>query len=475
MATNRFTQLSRKGESVAEVVGVGEFYVTTTVIVGISRYNSLVFENGAEGYVWQVTGDSMKVLILQGELPPIGSLGADTATSLSTLVSSDLLGRVVDPLLRPLDGKPEVVSGKRRSIFASAPPFDQRELIDEQMTTGVTAVDTLLPIVKGQRIAVVGEAKSGKSSFLLQAAVNQAKLGSINVLVLIAKRWSDIRKQIEYLTRMGGLERSVVIVADISQPLPLSFVAPYIGAAIAESFWYAKHDTVLMLDDLSHHAKIYREMSLKLGLPAGREAYPGDMFYIHSSLLERAGKLTGSGATQTILATGTTPNADIATYLSTSLISMTDGQLVFDLQTMHKGRRPAINLDQSVSRVGGRIQSSRGQQLSNEVKLALSRARSAEEFGRFGGQSSEIVTNQLELAKRINEAFSQTLEQSFTTTEQQILLSAILSSNVPLSINVPWLRTVIADVAKQPVKDEDIESIASELTKNSTPEVNQNA
>jgi F-type H+-transporting ATPase subunit alpha len=475
MASNRFAQLSRKGESVVEVVGVGEFYVTTTVIVGISRYSSLVFENGAEGYVWQINGDSMKVLIFQGELPPIGSLGADTTTSLSTLVSSDLLGRVVDPLLRPLDGKPEVVSQKRRNVFAAAPSFGQRELIDEQMITGITVVDTLLPIVKGQRIAVVGEAKSGKSSFLLQTAVNQAKLGSINVLVLIAKRWSDIRKQIDYLSKMGGLERSVVIVADISQPLPLSFIAPYIGAAIAESFWYAKHDTILMLDDLSNHAKIYREMSLKMGLPAGREAYPGDMFYIHSSLLERAGKLTGSGATQTILAIGTTPNADIATYLSTSLISMTDGQLVFDLQTMHGGRRPAINLDQSVSRVGGRIQSYRGQQLSHEIKLVLSRARSAEEIGHFGGASSEIVANQLELAKRVNEAFSQTLEQSFTATEQQILLSAILRSNVPQSINVPWLRTVIADVVKQPVKDEDIEAIASELINNSALEVNQDA
>lgn len=475
MPAKQFVQLSRKGEAVAEVVGVGEFFVTTTIVVGISRYSSIVFDNDAEGFVWQVTGETMKVLILQGDMPPIGSLGADTGGSLSTIVSSELLGRVVDPLLRPLDGKPEVVSGKQRNIFASAPPFDRRELINEQMVTGITVVDTLLPIVKGQRIAVVGEAKSGKSSFLLQAAANQAKLGSINVLVLIAKRWSDIRKQIDYLSRTGGLERSVVIVADISQQLPLSFIAPYIGAAIAESFWYAKHDTVLIFDDLSHHAKIYREMSLKLGLPAGREAYPGDMFYIHSSLLERAGKLTGSDKTQTILATGTTPNADIANFLSTSLISMTDGQLVFDLQTMHKGRRPAINLDQSVSRVGGRIQSARGQQLGGEVRLALSRARSAEEFGRFGGQSSEIVTNQLELAKRINEAFSQTLEQSFSVTEQQILLSAILSSNLPLSINVPWLRTVIADVAKQPIKDEDIDSIASELIKNSTPEVNQNA
>lgn len=475
MPTKQFVELSREGEAVAEVIGVGEFFVTTTVVVGVGRFSSFEFDNGAEGFVWQITNDTMKVMMVQGDMPPVGSLGVDTGTTLSTIVSSALMGRVVDPLLRPLDGKPEVVSGKRRNIFAPAPPFDQRDLIDDQLITGVTAVDTLFPIVKGQRIAVVGEAKSGKSSFLLQTANNQAKANSINVIVLIAKRWSDIRQQVEYLKVTGSLDRSVVIVADISQPLPLSFIAPYIGAAIAESFWYAKHDTVLMFDDLTHHAKIYREMSLKLGLPAGREAYPGDMFYMHSSLLERAGKLTGSGATQTILATGTTPNADIANFLSTSLISMTDGQLVFDLKTLHKGRRPSIDLDQSVSRVGGRIQSPRGQQLGVEVRLALSRARSAEEFGRFGGQNSEVVSNQLALANRVLEAFTQSLEQSFSVTEQQILLTAILSSNNPMSVNVPWLRTVIADVAKQPVRDEDIDSIASELTKNPTPEAQVNA
>lgn len=475
MPTKQFVRLARNGEAVAEVIGVGEFFVTTTVVIGVGRFSSLVFDNGAEGFVWQITHDTMKVLMLEGDMPLVGSLGADTGTTLSTSVSSELLGRVVDPLLRPLDGKPEVVSAKRRNIFAAAPPFDQRELISDQLVTGVTAVDTLFPIVKGQRIAIVGEAKSGKSSFLLQTANNQAKTSSINVLVLIAKRWSDIRKQIDYLKLTGAMERTIVVVADISQPLPLSFVAPYIGSAIAESFWYAKHDTVLMFDDLTHHAKIYREMSLKLGLPAGREAYPGDMFFMHSSLLERAGKLNGSGATQTVLATGTTPNADIANFLSTSLISMTDGQLVFDLKTLHKGRRPSIDLDQSVSRVGGRIQSSRGQQLGVEVRLALSRARSAEEFGRFGGQNSEVVNNQLELSRRVLEAFSQSLSQSFSVPEQQILLTAILSSNSPASINVPWLRTVIADVTKQTVRDEDIDSIATELTKNPTPEAQPNA
>ena len=470
LSAREFNHYARREEGVSEVIGNGDFYVEMAVLAGICRYSRIVFENGASGFVWQVANDSMKVLIIDGELPEVGSLGADTSKSLSTMISSDLLGRVVDPLLRPLDGKPEVVSSKQRNIFSPAPSFNDRDLINEQLATGVTVVDTMFPIVKGQRIAVVGEAKSGKSGFLLQTATSQAKAGSINVIVLIAKRWSDIRKQVEYLRQSGGLERTVIIVADVSQPLPLSFIAPYIGAAIAESFWYAKHDTVLMLDDLSHHAKIYREFSLKLNLPAGREAYPGDMFYMHSSLLERAGKLKTTGSTQTILATGTTPNADIANFLSTSLISMTDGQLVFDLQTLHRGRRPSINLEQSVSRVGGRIQSERGQQLSGEVRQALSRARSAEEFGRFGGQTSEVVTNQLELAKRINEAFTQTLAQSFSITEQQLLLTAILGSNVPVSLNVPWLRTVIADVAKQPVNDDEIDSIAAELTKNSIPQ-----
>lgn len=470
MSVSEFSRYSRRGKGVTEVVGVGGFFVTTTLLNGVGRYTRISFDNGALGFVWQVESNNMKILIVDGELPAIGSLGADSGQQFSTTVSSHLLGRVVDPLLRPLDGKPEIVSDKKRNIFAPAPTFNERMLIDEQLETGVVVVDTMFPIVKGQRIAVVGEAKSGKSSFLLQTAVNQARLGAINVIVIIAKRWSNIRQQVEYLRQNGGMEKSVVIVADVSQHLPLSFIAPYVATAIAESFWLAKHDTVLTFDDLTHHAKIYREFSLKLGLPAGREAYPGDMFYMHSSLLERAGKLKATGSTQTILATGTTPDADLANFLSTSLISMTDGQLVFDMQTLHRGRRPSINLDLSVSRVGGRVQSVRSQQLSSEIRQALSRARSAEEFGRFGGQTSKVVANQLELARRIYEAFSQPLHESYSNIEQELLMASILGSSTPQDLNVSWLRTVIADVAKQPIKDEDIDSIATELIKNSIPQ-----
>lgn len=475
MPASTYSKYSQRGEGVAEVVATDEFFVTTTLLKDVGRYTQMVFENGASGFIWQAGAGHMRVLIVDGELPTIGSLGANTGEILSTAVSSELLGRVVDPLLRPLDGKPEVVASKKRSVFAVAPGFNDRALIDEQLVTGVTVVDTMFPIVKGQRIAVVGEAKTGKTSFLLQTAVQQAKQGSINIIVIIAKRWSEIRKQVNYLRQNGGMDNSIIIVADISQPLLLSFIAPYIGTAIAESFWYAKHDTVLIIDDLTHHAKIYREFSLKLNLPAGREAYPGDMFYMHSSLLERAGKLRSVKSTQTILATATTPSADIANFLTTSLISMTDGQLVFDINTQHQGRRPSIDLEKSVSRVGGRIQSERGQQLNNEINQALSRARSAEEFGRFGGQTSRVVTNQLDLAGRISEAFTQSLDQSFSIIEQQLLLTAILGSNAPVGINVPWLRTVIADVTKQPIKDKDIDKIAKELVKSSTPQESENA
>ncbi len=464
MPAKRFAKLAQNHQPVAEVVAVEEVMVTATPVEGIKRFAKVIFDNDAEGFVWQISANNMKILLLLGEIPTIGTLLVDTGELLSTEVSRDLLGRVVDPLLRPLDGKGEILAKKTRRIFADAPSFAQRDILESQLETGVSLVDMLFPIVKGQRIAFIGDAKSGKSSLALQALIHQASQNTIGVLVLICKRTEDVRNQLRLLQDSGAITNMVVIVSEPDKYLPLNYIAPYVGAAIAESFWYSGHDVVVCYDDLTHHAKIYREMSLRLGVPAGREGYPGDMFYMHSSLLERAGKLSNSGSTQTVLAIGTTPNGDLTSYLSTSLISMTDGQLVFDLETLHKGRKPAVDINLSVSRVGGRAQSVFAQSLSRNIRLALARARSAEQFNRFGGQTSRTVLEQRELASRLYESFEQGLTQSYTLLQQQLLFSAILQAVDPANISVPWLKTVIADVTKQPIAEKDIPNLAAEMS-----------
>ncbi len=464
MPAKRFEKLVQKDQAVAEVIAVAGPIITTTIIENVGRFSRIIFDNDAEGFVWQIKPGSMTVLLLIGESLTIGCLGADTGENLTTEVNAGLLGRVVDPLLRPLDNNTELVSNKKRKIFSEAPDFASRKLLSDQLETGVSLVDTLFPIVKGQRIAVIGDAKSGKSSFVLQALAHQAKLGAVVILVLIAKRAEDIRTQLEYLTNTGALKQMVVIISEIDEHLPQSFTAPYVAAAIAESFWYSGRDVVICYDDLTHHAKLYRELSLRLAIPAGREGYPGDLFYMHSSLLERAGKLASNDATQTVLAIGTTPNGDLTSYLSTSLISMTDGQLIFDLETLHQGHKPAINIQLSVSRVGGRAQSAFAQNLSRQITLALAQARNAEQFSRFGGQVSRTVLQQSELAKRISEGFEQGLNQSYSLLEQRLLFSAILQSTDPANVNVSWLRTVIADVAKQKVSEDEIPALAAEMS-----------
>lgn len=465
MPAKRFEKLAQKDQAVAEVIAVAGPIITTTPIENVGRFSRIIFDNDAEGFVWQIKPGNMTILLLIGEFPTIGCLAVDTGESLTTEVNANLLGRVVDPLLRPLDENTELVSSKNRQIFSQAPDFASRKLLEEQMETGVSLVDTLFPIVKGQRIAVIGDAKSGKSSFVLQALAHQAKLGSVVVLVLIAKRAEDIRTQLAYLTSTGALKQMVVIISETDEHLPQTFVAPYVAAAIAESFWYGGRDVVICYDDLTHHAKLYRELSLRLAIPAGREGYPGDLFYMHSSLLERAGKLASNDASQTVLAIGTTPNGDLTSYLSTSLISMTDGQLIFDLETLHQGHKPAINIQLSVSRVGGRAQSGFAQSLSRDITLALAKARNAEQFSRFGGQVSRTVLQQTELAKRISEGFEQGLNQSYSLLEQRLLFSAILQAADPANINISWLRTVIADVAKQPMDEKDIPALAAEMSR----------
>jgi len=265
------------------------------------------------------------------------------------------------------------------------------------------------------------------------------------------------------LNRTGAIASSIVIVASIFDSLAQSYFAPYIGCAVAEYLWYNGRDVVVIYDDLSSHAKVYREVALLTQANPGRDSYPGDMFYAHSSLLERAGKLASNGKTLTALPTVITPGDDITAYLPTSIMSITDGQIIFDLATFRQNIRPAVNVGLSVSRVGGRSQGPRQKEVSGIVFKRLADYRQAAEFAHFGSDASPEVKLSLEFGRLINEAFHQGLEELYSPIEQQLILETILASNGQAKLNVPLLKNQAKQVASQIKADTDIASLIQQL------------
>lgn len=457
----------------AEVIYLFDSIAHIEPIEGAITGGVVSFEQNEIGLIWQVAKKAISVLILsKNSKIKVGSRAKLAGTSLYVRLDDKVLGHTVDPLLQTIDGKTIQPSGKPLPVFGAAPSFQQRAIVDEQLETGVLMVDTLFPIVKGQRIAVIGDSKTGKSTFMSQVAAHQKDNDTVIVYVTIAKRRHDVARLQQRMQAAGIMNKTVFVVADAFESLPTAFLAPYVGATIAESFWQAGRDTLVFYDDLSVHAKIYRELSLLLHQPPGREGYPGDMFWQHSTLLERAGKLSRNGASQTVLAAGTNPTGDLTGYLSTSLISLTDGQIVFDSETMAQNIRPAIDVNISVSRVGGRTQSPQFQKLARSVIARLANYKNAKDFARFGSDQSETVKAELVRGEKIYELFKQSPDEHYSRKEQFIMLDALMQSEDPTAVSIGWLKSVIHDVSSQDIPQEDYVKIASELIK-SNPAVKQ--
>lgn len=451
--SKEFSELVAAGNPSGEVVGVDRFLITIAGLDEVPLRALVLFENGDIGMIRNIGDDFTVALNITGEELEVGTLAVLKSNELAIEAGDGVLGRVVDPLIRPVDGKGMIQAATQRLIFNAAPSFTQREILNTQLETGVTIVDTLFPVVCGQRIAVLGDSKSGKTTFLTQVVINQARAGKVVVYVMIGKRRADVDLMLSRLEASNTRDRVIVVVADIFDSLAMAYLAPYAGCALAEYFWDKDQDVVIIYDDLSNHAKAYRELSLLLKVNPGRESYPGDMFYTHSSLLERAGKLAKNNKTLTALPVAVTPNDDITGYLSTSLISITDGQIIFDMETMHKGIKPAVNVGLSVSRVGGRAQSLPHKQLSTRISKKLSDFRRASEFAHFGSELAIEAQKDLMTGQRIYDAFSQTPDELFSLKEQQIMLLSILLSESIEQFSVPWIKSVIRDVAKS-VNDE---------------------
>jgi F-type H+-transporting ATPase subunit alpha len=339
-----------------------------------------------------------------------------------------------------------------------------RSMLNEQLASGVTAVDSFFPVVLGQRIAVLGDTKSGKSTFLSQLSANQAGSDRIVIYVLIGKRKVDIETLLAGLQNQGAMEHTIVVLADIFDSLTQSYIAPYAACAMAEYLWNNGQDVVIIYDDLSSHAEAYRQLSLLQEVDPGRDSYPGDIFYAHSSLLERAGKLKSNMKTLTALPVVVTPNDDITAYLSTSIMSITDGQIVFDLGVFRQGIRPAVNAGLSVSRVGGQAQTGRAKRLSGTLFKKLAAYHKAEEFSHFGASLSAEAALDLRVGKALYAALGQPPEELFSLFEQQLMLETILKAEGKIT-DIKGLKEAVRNRSGEIKQEEDFDRIEEELVK----------
>lgn len=355
-------------ENYQNVLSVEEIGTVTYVGDGIARAHGLEnamsgelleFSNGSYGMAQNLESNDVGIIIL-GDFESIreGDKVKRTGKIMEVPVGEALIGRVVNPLGQPIDGLGEIVTDKARPVEAMAPGVMQRKSVNEPMQTGLKAIDALVPIGRGQRELVIGDRKTGKTSIAIDTIINQKGQDMICIYVAIGQKDSTVRTQVETLKKYGAMDYTIVVNAGASQPAPLLYIAPYAGTAMGEEFMYNGKHVLIIFDDLSKQAVAYRELSLLLRRPPGREAYPGDVFYLHSRLLERAAKLSDDlgGGSMTALPFVETQAGDISAYIPTNVISITDGQIFLESDLFYAGTRPAVDAGLSVSRVGGSAQ-----------------------------------------------------------------------------------------------------------------------
>jgi F-type H+-transporting ATPase subunit alpha len=460
-----FQRLVEADNLTGEVVAVNSFIVEVKGLEGVRLGAQVLFEDGQRGLVREAYGDKVILFNIDSERIAPGTLAVVENDVLSVPVGKGLVGRVVSPMGVPLDGKGAVKTTATSGIFNPAPGIMARNELNEQLASGVSAVDMFFPIVLGQRIAILGDSKSGKSTFLSQLSANQDGSDRIVIYVLIGKRKVDVERLLSALSESGAMEHTIVVLADIFDSLTQSYLAPYAACAMAEHLWYGGQDVIIMYDDLSSHAEAYRQLSLLQEVDPGRDSYPGDIFYAHSSLLERAGKLKTNNKTLTSLPVVLTPNDDITAYLSTSIMSITDGQIVFDLGIFRTGIRPAVNAGLSVSRVGGQAQTKRQKQLSTALFKTIAKYKQAEEFSHFSSQLSKETTADLTIGKQIYQVLLQPPNELLSLTEQQLLLETVMLGKGEIDIDVPALKKAVKEIAAKVKDEKDFDHIEAELLK----------
>jgi F-type H+-transporting ATPase subunit alpha len=442
-----FKYVSEHLGEVGKVVGVAKGLVWSTDLSGATIGEAVTFETGQHGMVMMLLEDRVMIAVLSRENIRVGTKVGRTGEKMKVTVGEGMLGRTVTSLgYSTYEDKVASVISESHIIDVPAVELVKRRSIKQNLTTGVMTVDLLMPLGKGQRELVIGDRKTGKSFFVKQTILTQAKAGNICVIAVIGKPKSEVWAYENFLRENGIDEQCVMVAEDAQASSGEVFLAPFTAMAIAEYFRDQGKDVVVILDDLSRHAQYYREMALLSGSFPGREAYPGDIFFVHAHLLERAGCFDVNGKVVTIscFPIVETVEGDLTGYLQTNLMSMTDGHLFFDINLYQNGLRPAINTRLSVTRVGRQTQGQLLRQVERKILDVLYKANELSRFARFGAELSADATTILDLAKRLQAVMQQDQLRTMSTSEQlyrlgRIWLTTQLDSDIKLSKEVESL------------------------------------
>ena len=413
--------------NVGSVLQVGDGIARVYGLQQVMAGELVEFEDGTEGIALNLEDDNVGVVLMgQGLGIQEGSTVRATGKIASVPVGDALIGRVVNPLGEAIDGKGDLPSNETRLIESPAPGIIQRKSVHEPMQTGITAIDAMIPIGRGQRELIIGDRQTGKTAICIDTILNQADQDVVCVYVAIGQKAASVAQITEVLRERGALDYTVVVAANASDPAALQYLAPYTGASIAEYFMYKGKATLVIYDDLTKQAQAYRQMSLLLRRPPGREAYPGDVFYCHSRLLERAAKLSdamGKGS-MTALPIIETQAGDVSAYIPTNVISITDGQVFLSSDLFNSGLRPAINVGISVSRVGGAAQTKAIKKIAGTLKLELAQFDELAAFSQFASDLDAATQQQLSRGKRLRELLKQSQFSPLILAEQVAIVYA---------------------------------------------------
>ncbi|MBR6692567.1 MAG: F0F1 ATP synthase subunit alpha, partial [Clostridia bacterium] len=421
------------GDGIARVYGLRECMASEL----------LEFEDGSVGLAQNLEDETVSVALLSNNNNiKEGSIVRRTGKVLSVPVGDELLGRVVDALGQPIDGKGPINYTSSRPIESEAPGIIERKSVHVPLQTGIKAIDSMIPIGRGQRELIIGDRQTGKTVIAVDTIINQRNTGVICIYVAIGQKTSSVVSLVNELTKAGAMDYTIVVSASASESAPLQYVAPYSGCAMAEYFREQGKDVLIIYDDLSKHAVAYRALSLLIRRPPGREAYPGDVFYLHSRLLERAACVDPKygGGSITALPIIETQAGDVSAYIPTNVISITDGQIFLETELFHSGVMPAINPGISVSRVGGSAQLKAMKKVSGELKLLYSQYRELQSFAQFGSDLDQDTKSRLALGERIVEVLKQKRNNPIRVGCQVSIVYAVING---------YLNNVaVKDVAK---------------------------
>ena len=459
-----FEKLVAAGNPVGEITGIDSFMVKVKGLQPTNVHATVRFDDDTRGYVHQVLEDHVVVMKLDPSPLHVGSVCVIEKPDIMTPVGKNFIGRVVNVFGEPIDGKGEIIPDQEWDVFHNAPALFERELLDKPVETGITILDLEYSLARGQRMAMLGDSKVGKTALAASVAINQKNTDLTVIYVLIAKRQRDVADLVTTLTKNDALKKAVVVVTNSFESLILTYLVPYVGAAHGEYFWHqCNMDTLVIYDDLTAHAQAYREISLIAGVSPGRDSYPGDMFYTHSSLLERGGKTESNHASQTLIPIVYAPGADITAYLPTNIMSITDGQWILDGQIFKDTMRPAISTALSVTRVGGVGQNKRQKGLADKLNLTLAGYRTAEEYAHFGTELSPQAQADYDKGKVLFKLMNQAIGEVYSFAEQQFLMSIVLGSEPQEIVDIEKLKAKVHDYAAKLQEDKDMNGNFDEL------------